>query len=68
MDIPYRAILSGDIPSRDLQYYLGNITLRHNVIFRYGAYQVMKKKFAKEKEAKQANLRQRMRDLKKVNV
>jgi hypothetical protein len=28
----------------------------------------MKKKFAKEKEAKQANLRQRMRDLKKVNV
>jgi hypothetical protein len=38
------------------------------VIFRYGAYQVMKKKFAKEKEAKQANLRQRMRDLKKVNV
>jgi hypothetical protein len=33
---------------------------------RYGAYQVMKKKFAKDKQAKQANLRQRMRELKKV--
>jgi hypothetical protein len=28
----------------------------------------MKKKFAKDKEIKQANLRQRMRDLKKVGL
>ncbi len=35
-------------------------------VWRYGAYQVMKKKFAKDKEAKQASLRQRMRELKKV--
>jgi hypothetical protein len=49
-------------------FFKSILSLNCILYYRYGAYQVMKKKFAKDKEIKQANLRQRMRELKKVSL